>query len=57
MLETLQAKDAGEAGLPSAASILSDKNYMMVWDIASQETLCLMAKKDIECLCLMLGIV
>ena len=35
VLETLQAKEAGEGDLPSAASILSDKNYIMVWDIAS----------------------
>ena len=41
MLETLQAKEAGEAGLPSAASILSDKNYIMVWDIASPFYICM----------------
>jgi len=35
VLETLQAKEVGEAGLPSAASIISEKNYIMVWDITA----------------------
>ena len=33
VLETLHAKESGQSGFPSAASILSDKNYIMVWDI------------------------
>lgn len=35
VLQTLQAKETGQTGLPSPASILSDKNYIMVWDINS----------------------
>lgn len=33
VLQTLQAKESGQSGLPSPATILSDKNYIMVWDI------------------------
>ncbi len=33
VLQTLQAKESGQSGLPSPATILSDKNYLMVWDI------------------------
>ena len=33
VLQTLQAKESGQSGLPSLATILSDKNYIMVWDI------------------------
>ena len=34
VMETLQAKEASEADLPSAVFILSEKNYITVWDIA-----------------------
>ena len=33
VLETLQAKESGQSGLPDAASIISEKNYVMVWDV------------------------
>ena len=33
VLQTIHAKETGQSGLPTAASIISDKNYIMVWDI------------------------
>ena len=33
VLQTLQAEESGQSGLPSPATIISDKNYIMVWDI------------------------
>ena len=33
VLQTLQAKENGQSGLPSPATIISEKNYVMVWDI------------------------
>ena len=33
VLETLQARESGQSGLPDAASIISEKNYVMVWDV------------------------
>ena len=35
VLQTIHEKESGHSGLPSAASIISDKNYIMVWDINS----------------------
>lgn len=35
VLQTLHAKETGQSGLPSAASIISEQNYVMVWDIAA----------------------
>ena len=35
VLQTLHAKETGQSGLPSPASIISDKNYIMVWDVNS----------------------
>ncbi len=33
VLQTLQAEESGQSGLPSPATIISDKNCIMVWDI------------------------
>ena len=33
VLQTLQAKENGQSGLPSPATIISEKNYVMVWDL------------------------
>lgn len=33
VMETLQAKESGQSDLPDAASIISEKNYVMVWDV------------------------
>ena len=35
VLHTLQATESGQSGLPSLATILSNKNYIMVWDISN----------------------
>ena len=35
VMQTLLAKDAGESGLPSPATIISEKNYVIVWEISS----------------------
>ena len=35
VLQTLHAKETGHSGLPSPATIISEKNYIMVWDINS----------------------
>ena len=35
VMQTLLAKDAGESGLPSPATIISEKNYIIVWEISS----------------------
>jgi hypothetical protein len=35
VMQTLLAKDAGESNLPSPATIISEKNYIIVWEIAS----------------------
>ncbi|XP_065910931.1 C-Jun-amino-terminal kinase-interacting protein 3-like [Dysidea avara] len=35
VIQTLNARAAGHTDLPSAASIISDKNYIMVWDIVT----------------------
>lgn len=33
VMQTVHAQEAGKAGIPTAASIISEKNYIMVWDI------------------------
>ena len=35
VMQTLLAKDAGESGLPSPATIISEKNYIIVWEIST----------------------
>lgn len=35
VIQTLNARAAGQTDLPSASSIISDKNYIMVWDIVT----------------------
>lgn len=35
VMQTLLAKDAGQSGLPSPATIISEKNYIIVWEISS----------------------
>lgn len=33
VMQTIHAQESGRSGLPSAASIISEKNYIMVWDV------------------------
>ena len=33
VMQTIHAQEAGRGDLPSAASIISEKNYIMVWDV------------------------
>ena len=35
VMQTLLAKDSGQFGLPSPATIVSEKNYIIVWEISS----------------------
>ena len=35
VLQTLHAKETGQSGLPSPATIISEKNYVMVWEVSS----------------------
>ena len=35
VMQTIHAQEAGRAGVPTAASVISDKNYVMVWDIVA----------------------
>ena len=35
VMQTLLAKDSGQSGLPSPATIISEKNYIIVWEINS----------------------
>ena len=35
VMQTLVAKDSGQSGLPSPATIISEKNYIIVWEINS----------------------
>lgn len=35
VMQTLIAKDAGQSGLPSPATIISEKNYIIVWELNS----------------------
>lgn len=33
VMQTVHAQESGKPGVPSAASIISEKNYIMVWDV------------------------
>ena len=35
VMQALLANDAGQSNLPSPATIISQKNYIMVWEISS----------------------
>ena len=35
VMQTLAAKDADQSSLPSPATIISQKNYIIVWEISS----------------------
>lgn len=35
VMQTIHAQEAGRAGVPTAASVISEKNYVMVWDIVA----------------------
>ena len=34
MMQTVHAQESGKSGIPSAVSIISEKNYIMVWDVS-----------------------
>ena len=33
VMQALHAQETGRSGIPTAASLISKKNYIMVWDI------------------------
>ena len=33
VMQTIHAQETGKSGLPSAASVISEKNYVMIWDV------------------------
>ena len=35
VMQSLLAKDSNQSGLPSPATIISEKNYIIVWEISS----------------------